>query len=82
MELARGDARKATRSARAGLGLAYFWRSFATKDLAAGKLIEVLAGWTPSYGTHQLYYPSRKYVPAGLRAVFDLAREMPPSARR
>jgi len=62
-------------AARAGLGLAYFWRSFAARHLAAGKLVEVLAGWTPSYGRHQLYYPSRKYVPAGARAFFELARD-------
>ena len=69
-------------AARAGLGLAYFWRSFAAKDLAAGKLAEVLSGWTPSYGTHQFYYPSRKYVPAGLRAFFDLARGIASGSRR
>jgi len=63
-------------AARGGLGLAYLWRSFAAKDLASGKLVEVLAGWTPSYGKHQLYYHSRKHVPAGLRAFFDLARQV------
>ena len=62
-------------AARAGLGLAYLWRAFAARDLAAGRLIEAHAGWTPTYGRHQLYYPSRKYVPAGLRAFFDLARK-------
>jgi DNA-binding transcriptional LysR family regulator len=65
-------------AARAGLGLAYSWRWLAAEDLAAGWLMEVLAGWTPSYGRLRLYYPSRKYVPAGLRAFIDLAREMAP----
>jgi DNA-binding transcriptional LysR family regulator len=68
--------------ARAGLGLAYAWRSLAAADLAAGRLTEVLAGWTPSYGRFQLYYPSRKHVPAGLRAFIDLAREMGPRLGR
>jgi DNA-binding transcriptional LysR family regulator len=50
----------------------------AAEDLADGRLTEVLAGWTPSYGAFRLYYPSRKYVPTGLRAFIDLAREMAP----
>jgi len=58
----------------------------AADDLAAGRLTEVLAGWTPSYGRFRLYYPSRKYVPTGLRAFIDLARELesiqPPGKRR
>jgi DNA-binding transcriptional LysR family regulator len=56
--------------------IAYSWRWLAAEDLAAGRLIEVLAGWTPSCGRLRLYYPSRKYVPAGLRAFIDLVREM------
>jgi DNA-binding transcriptional LysR family regulator len=63
-------------AARAGLGLAYSWRWLAAADLSAGRLTEVLAGWTPEYGRFQLYYPSRKYIRAGLRAFIDLAREM------
>jgi len=63
-------------AARTGLGLAYVWRSMAGSDLAARRLVEVLRPWMPSYGTHSLYYPSRKYVPAGLRAFFELARQM------
>ena len=66
-------------AAREGLGLAYSWRWLAAEHLAAGRLIEVLSGRTPSYGRFRLYYPSRKYVSAGLRAFIDLAREMAPA---
>jgi len=66
-------------AARAGLGIAYVWRSLAAGDLASRKLVEVLRLWTPAYGTHSLYYPSRKYAPAGLRAFLELARQ---TARR
>ena len=45
---------------------------------SAGRLTEVLAGWTPTHGRFQLYYASRKYLPAGLRAFVNLAREMAP----
>jgi DNA-binding transcriptional LysR family regulator len=62
-------------AASAGLGIAYVWRSLAASDLASRKLVEVLRLWTPAYGTHSLYYPSRKYAPAGLRAFLELARQ-------
>ncbi len=61
---------------RAGLGLGYFWRAHAAEDIAAGRLVEVLPGFARVYGAHRLYYPSRKYMAAGPRAFFDLAREM------
>lgn len=69
-------------AARAGVGLAYLRRWLAAGDLAAGRLTETLAGWIPSHGKLQLYYPSRKYVPAGLRAFIDLAREKAPGVGR
>jgi DNA-binding transcriptional LysR family regulator len=69
-------------AARAGLGLVYLWRSLAAEDLASGRLTEVLAGWTPTHGRFQLYYPGRKYVPAGLRAFVDVAREIAPRRGR
>jgi DNA-binding transcriptional LysR family regulator len=40
----------------------------------------VLAGWMPSYGRFRLYYPSRKHVPAALRALIDFAREIAPAS--
>jgi DNA-binding transcriptional LysR family regulator len=61
---------------RAGLGMGYFWRAHAAEDIAAGRLVEVLPGFARIYGAHELYYPSRRYMAAGPRAFFDLAREM------
>ena len=63
-------------AARAGLGLGYFWRAHAADDIAAGRLVEALPGFARIYGAHQLYYPSRRYMAAGPRAFFELAREM------
>jgi hypothetical protein len=65
---------------RAGLGFAYVRGRLAAPDLAPGHLIEVLAGWMPSYGRFRLYYPSRKHIPAALRVFIDLAREIAPAS--
>jgi len=44
-------------------------------DLACGRLVPLLEEWSPSYPGICLYYPSRRNVPAGLRAFIDLVRE-------
>ena len=44
-------------------------------DLAAGRLVQVLDDWTPPYPGLCLYYPSRRHMPASLRAFVALVRE-------
>ena len=38
------------------------------------KLVRVLADWCPAYPGFFLYYPSRRQLPAALRAFVDFAR--------
>lgn len=57
-----------------GVGLAYLTEASVRDDLAAGRLVQVLDDWTPSYPGLQLYYPGRRHAPAKLRAFIDLAR--------
>ncbi|QJI29812.1 LysR family transcriptional regulator [Pseudomonas sp. ADAK18] len=62
-------------AARAGLGLTYLTEWNAAVDLATGSLVRVLKDWTPALDKLCLYYPGRRHVPAGLRALIELIRE-------
>ena len=57
--------------ARAAAGLAYVTARAAAEDLAAGRLVRVLAEWTPPFPGICLYYPRQRLPSAGLRAFID-----------
>lgn len=59
----------------AGYGLAYMSEWDVADDLRDGRLVQLLADWTPPYPGICLYYPGRRHVPAGLRALIDLIQE-------
>ncbi|HVG47631.1 MAG TPA: LysR family transcriptional regulator [Rubellimicrobium sp.] len=61
-------------AARDGLGLTYCFEEEATELLASGALVRVLADWTPPFPGCYLYHPSRRQVPAPLRAFIDFAK--------
>jgi DNA-binding transcriptional LysR family regulator len=62
-------------AARAGLGLAYLTEWNVNADLQAGTLVRVLEDWTPPLDGLCLYYPGRRHIPAGLRALIDMIRD-------
>jgi DNA-binding transcriptional LysR family regulator len=62
-------------AALAGMGLCYLSEWSVADHIAAGRLIPVLEDWTPPYPGLCLYYPGRRHVPAGLRALIALIRE-------
>ena len=61
-------------AARAGVALAYVWEERARPYIASGELIECLSSWCAPEDWLYLYYPTRKYISAGLRAVIDALR--------
>jgi len=58
-----------------GAGLAIVLESHARAHLKARQLVRVLADWCAPFPGYFLYYPSRRQVPAGLRAFIDMMRQ-------
>jgi len=59
-------------AALAGEGLAYLSDIATTEAIETGRLLPVLENWSPEYPGLCLYYPSRRNIPARLRAFVDL----------
>lgn len=75
--LAVGEMPLMIAAAEQGLGLAYVYAQYAAPPVAAGRLRTVLEDWCPEIPGFHLYYPSRKLMPAGLKAFVDLLRATP-----
>ncbi|MDX8510262.1 LysR family transcriptional regulator [Mesorhizobium captivum] len=58
-----------------GCGLAYVWDNRIASHLASGALIRCLDDWCAPDDGLFLYYPSRRHVSAGLRAVIDMMKK-------
>jgi len=61
-------------AALAGVGLGYVWEDRAAREIVAGRLIRCLEPWCAPEDWLYLYYPTRKYISAGLRAVIEAMR--------
>jgi DNA-binding transcriptional LysR family regulator len=61
-------------AAEAGVGLLATFEGFAADLIAAGRLETVLDDWLPSFSGPYLYYPSRRHMPAPLRAFVDFVK--------
>lgn len=72
--LTLGDVSLMVGPALQGLGLAYVFEDMVSEHLASGRLVQVLADWCPWYPGLHLYYPSRRHVPAALKAFIDFVR--------
>jgi DNA-binding transcriptional LysR family regulator len=72
--LASDDHELLVEAALSGAGLAYVWENRAERDLRDGRLVRCLESWCQPEDWLYLYYPTRKYISAGLRAVIDLLR--------
>lgn len=72
--LALGDGGLIVDAALAGVGIAYCLEDQVVGEIAAGRLVRVLEDWCPSYGGFYLYYPSRRQLPAPLRAFVDFIK--------
>jgi len=62
------------RAAMDGAGCLLTFEQFARPAVEAGQLVEVLEGWCQPFPGPYLYYPSRRLVPAPLRAFIDFIK--------
>lgn len=61
-------------AALAGVALAYVWEDRARPYIASGRLVNCLEAWIAPENWLYIYYPTRKHISAGLRAVIDALR--------
>ena len=55
-------------AAESGLGIAFVYQALVTQQLSAGSLVRLLPSYRYPADHFCLYYPSRKHIPAPLRA--------------
>jgi DNA-binding transcriptional LysR family regulator len=59
-----------------GFGLAFVNEALLTEPMKKGRLIRVLEDWTPPFAGLALYYPGHRHIPAGLRALVGVVRDL------
>jgi DNA-binding transcriptional LysR family regulator len=62
-----------------GAGLVWTSDYAVAPYIAAGRLVRVLEDWTPPFPGQCLYYSGHRHLPAGLRALIGVIRELVPS---
>jgi DNA-binding transcriptional LysR family regulator len=74
-QLALDDSDLMLQAALAGEGLAYLSNIATAEAIEGGRLRPVLEDWSPEFPGLCLYYPSRRNIPARLRAFIDFVRQ-------
>ena len=72
--IASDDHELLVKAALAGAGLAYVWENRAEREIKDGALVRCLEPWCALEDWLYIYYPTRKYISAGLRAVISALR--------
>ncbi|PYE30540.1 DNA-binding transcriptional LysR family regulator [Rhizobium sp. PP-F2F-G38] len=57
-----------------GYGIAYMHEDVVREHLACGRLVQVLADWTPPFPGYHLYYPSRRHPSPAFSMLVDALR--------
>jgi DNA-binding transcriptional LysR family regulator len=78
--LAMNDQSLMVEAAIDGVGLTYAFEGQVEHAIADGRLVRVLEDWCPDYPGFYLYYPSRRQLPAAMRAFVDFVGEARASA--
>jgi len=72
--LAFNDLGMILNSALAGLGLAYIPQDLAEPYFVDGRLVHLLADWTPPFSGYHLYYPSRRQQSPAFAVLVEALR--------
>lgn len=72
--IASDDHELLVRAALSGAGLAYVWENRALREIDDGALVRCLEPWCAPEDFLYIYYPTRKYISAGLRAAISALR--------
>jgi len=72
--ISAGATDMAVTSAEAGLGVVFMFEDWLRPSFDSGRLVPVLEPWWPSFSGPFLYYPSRRFMPAPLRAFVDFIK--------
>jgi molybdate transport repressor ModE-like protein len=72
--LVTNDAPLALSAAIDGLGFFVTFEGWARKAIEDGRLVSLLQDWLPPFEGPFLYYPSRRHMPAALRAFIDFVK--------
>jgi len=72
--LSLDDQELMTQAALDSIALAYVWENRVERFLASGELVSVLDDWCEPEDPLYLYYPTRRHLSAGFRAVIEEIR--------
>ncbi len=75
------DSAALVQAALDGVGVAYMINGYIERFIEDGRLVRVLADWSPPLSGLTLYYPDRRRVPSKLRALIDFLRTHLPGAQ-
>jgi DNA-binding transcriptional LysR family regulator len=62
------------RAALDGMGVGYMLEGYMTSYIAEGRLIPLIEDWSRPYAGYHLFYPSRRQMPAKLKAFAEFLR--------
>ncbi len=74
LTVSAGAADMSISAAIAGLGIVFLFEDWLRPALDSGSLVPVLRPWWQSFSGPFLYYPSRRHMPAPLRAFVDFIK--------
>jgi len=72
------DAAALVQTALDGIGIVYMINGYIERFLESGRLVRVLADWSPPLSGFALYYTDRRRVPPKLRALIDFLKDETP----